>query len=427
MSVACKEVLEKAQKAKEASARLSVISTEVKNKALREMGERIKDKASEILAANKIDIEAANKKQLSKTLVDRLTLNEQRIQAMIEGLETVKKLPDPIGETMAQWDRPNGLHIIKQRVPLGVIGIIYEARPNVTVDAAALCLKAGNAVILRGGSDAINSNKALVKVISEAACKAGIPEGAIELIETTDRSAVNELLKLNRYINVLIPRGGKELIQMVVQNSTVPVIETGEGNCHAYVHEDANLEKAVSIVVNAKVQRPSVCNAIESLLVDKKIAASFIPKIIESLRAYKVEIRGCQQTRAIDPSVIAATEEDFYTEYLDLILAIKIVSGIKEAINHINKYGTHHSEVIITENKTAAEKFTREIDSAAVFVNASTRFTDGFEFGFGAEIGISTQKLHARGPMGLPELTSYKYIILGNGQVRGTLLPPGAK
>jgi len=415
------EVLEKAKRAKEASAKLAIVSTEVKNKALTEMGKALEKRAGEILEANKIDVEAGLKKGLSKTLIDRLILDGKRIQAMIEGLEIVKNLPDPIGETIAEWDRPNGLHIIKRRVPLGVIGIIYEARPNVTVDAAGLCLKAGNATILRGGSDAIYSNLALTKVISEAAYKAGIPEGAIESIETTERSAVNEMLKLNKYIDVLIPRGGKELIRLVVENSTVPVIETGEGNCHAYVHQDANLEMASKIVVNAKVQRPSVCNAIESLLIDETVASEFVPMVFKELKAYKVELRGCPKVRAIDPSIKAATEEDFYTEYLDLILAVKIVSGIEEAIAHINKYGTKHSEVIITQNKAAAEKFTKEIDAAAVFVNASTRFTDGFEFGFGAEIGISTQKLHARGPMGLPELTSYKYVVLGSGHVRGKI------
>ncbi|OGC03799.1 glutamate-5-semialdehyde dehydrogenase [candidate division WOR-1 bacterium RIFOXYA12_FULL_43_27] len=399
------EVELKCKEAKEVSGQLGLTASETKNRALAAMAEALLKNEKEILAANAVDLEAAEKKGLSATLIDRLALDDKRIRGMAQGLEIVKGLPDPVGSVIFEWKRPNGLKIKKVRVPLGVIGIIYEARPNVTVDSAALCLKAGNAVVLRGGSDAIQSNKILAKVISEAAYLSAIPNGSIQFIEDTSRSSAEELMQARDYLDVLIPRGGKGLIQTVVAQSKVPTIETGEGNCHAYVEKSADLKMAENIVFNAKVSRPSVCNAIETLLVDKAIADKFLPVISKRLKEAGVEIRG-------------DSEEDLRTEFLDLILAVKVVSGIDEAILHINKYSTKHSETIITKDKLAAKKFTASIDSAAVYVNASTRFTDGGEFGFGAEIGISTQKLHARGPMGLAELTSYKYIIEGSGQVR---------
>jgi glutamate-5-semialdehyde dehydrogenase len=412
------ESLIKAKLAKEASYKLANLSTEIKDKALANMARALKDNAKDIIAANLIDIEVAEKKNMSRAMIDRLTLDGKRIGDMISGINEIMALPDPIGKIIEKWSRPNGLNIEKRRVPLGVIGIVYESRPNVTVDSAALCLKAGNATVLRGGSDAINTNKILAKVISEAACEAGVPKGAINLIETIDRVEVTELLTLNKFIDVIIPRGGKGLIQHTIENSTIPVIETGEGNCHAYVEKTADLKSAVEIVYNSKVSRPSVCNAIETLLVDEAISKEALPLIFKKLKEAKVELRGDEKAKAIDPSIKAATEEDWSTEYLALILAVKVVRDTDEAIKHINKYGTRHSETIITKDKAMAKKFTDEVDSAAVYVNASTRFTDGGEFGFGAEIGISTQKLHARGPMGLHELTSYKYVISGNGQIR---------
>ena len=412
------EVLEKAKKAKEASFKLANISTAIKNKALINMAKAISSGAKDIIEANKLDQEIAYKKNTSSAMTDRLALDGGRIDDIIESLNIVRDLPDPIGRIIAKWRRPNGLTIMKRRVPLGVIGIVYESRPNVTVDTASLCLKAGNAVILRGGSDAINSNLILAKLISEAAVSAGVPDGAISIIENTERESVTELLSLNKFIDVIIPRGGAGLIKHTIENSTIPVIETGEGNCHAYVEKTADLKKAVEIVYNAKVSRPSVCNAIETLLVDEAIAKEFLPMVFERLKEAKVELRGDASAKAIDPTIKLATEEDWRTEYLALILAVKVVSGVDEAVKHINTYGTKHSETIITRDRKAAKIFTDEADSAAVYVNASTRFTDGGEFGFGAEIGISTQKLHARGPMGLNELTSYKYIVIGNGQVR---------
>ncbi len=412
------EVIEKAKAAKFASRKMGLVPPKIKNAALSAMADALLDNAKDILASNSIDLEAGDKKGLSKSILDRLMLDGKRIKAMADGLLIVKNLPDPIGEIMAEWRRPNGLKIKKVKVPLGVIGIIYEARPNVTVDSAALCLKAGNAVILRGGSDAINSNIMLTKVIREAAYKMGIPDGSIQLIEDTSRIAAEDLMGLREYLDVLIPRGGKHLIQTVVQKSKVPTIETGEGNCHAYVEKTADQKMAVEIVVNAKCSRPSVCNAIETLLVDEAIAHKFLPMVFKLLKEAGVELRGNERVREIDKTVKLATEEDWATEYLSLIMAVKVVKGVEEAVDHINKYGTRHSETIITKDKKAAGYFTDNIDAAAVFTNASTRFTDGYEFGFGAEIGISTQKLHARGPMGLNELTSYKYIINGTGQVR---------
>ncbi|MDD5593243.1 MAG: glutamate-5-semialdehyde dehydrogenase [Candidatus Margulisbacteria bacterium] len=412
------EVTQKGRLAKAASRRLAVVPAETKNHALEKMAEALDKNAKTILAANSLDLEAGEKKELSRTLLDRLSLDGRRIKGMIEGLNVIRALPDPVGELLADWTRPNGLRIKKIRVPLGVIGIIYEARPNVTVDSAALCLKAGNAVILRGGSDAIQSNIEIAKVISEAAYSAGLPENSIQLISDTRRETAEELMGAREYIDVLIPRGGQSLIQTVVKKSTIPVIETGEGNCHAYVERTADQKMAADIVFNAKCSRPSVCNAIENLLVDDAIAAEFLPLVKQRLDAAHVELRGDAKTLSILPGIKLATEEDWQNEFLALILAVKVVAGVDDAIYHINKYGTKHSETIVTRDDKAAKKFTDEIDAAAVYVNASTRFTDGFEFGFGAEIGISTQKLHARGPMGLPELTSYKYVIHGNGQVR---------
>ncbi|SMB92849.1 glutamate-5-semialdehyde dehydrogenase [Thermanaeromonas toyohensis ToBE] len=412
------EVIALAQRAKVAAVQLATLSTEVKNKALQAMAQALREKAPEILEANAKDMEAGQAQGLSRALLDRLLLNEKRIEEMAQGLEALVSLPDPVGEITSMWTRPNGLKIGRMRVPLGVIGIIYEARPNVTVDAAGLCLKTGNAVILRGGSEAINSNRAITRIISAAAAASGIPEGAIQLVDTTDREAVHVMLRLNEYIDVLIPRGGAGLIRTVVENATVPVIETGVGNCHVYVDAEADLEMAEKIVINAKTQRPGVCNAMETLLVHKDIAPAFLPVIAEKLRDLGVELRGCEYTRALVPFAKEATEEDWATEYLDLILAVKVVNDLEEAIEHIGKYGTKHSEAIVTNNYLKAWEFLQRVDAAAVYVNASTRFTDGFQYGFGAEIGISTQKLHARGPMGPEQLTTFKYIVFGSGQIR---------
>jgi glutamate-5-semialdehyde dehydrogenase len=412
------EVEQKGKLAKTAAQQLALASAKTKNDALDRMADALKKNAPSILAANSIDLEAGEKKELSRALLDRLSLDGKRIEGMIEGLKAVQALPDPIGELLAKWQRPNGLKIRKVRVPLGVIGIIYEARPNVTVDSAALCLKAGNAVILRGGSDAINSNIELTRVCAEAARAAGLPEGCLQLIADTSRQSAEQLMRAREFVDVLIPRGGRGLIQTVVKEASIPVIETGEGNCHAYVEKSADLAIAAEIIVNSKCSRPSVCNAIETVLIDKNVAAVFIPPLFAKLRATGVELRGDEAVRKIDPNVKLATNEDWATEFLALVLPVKIVAGLDDAIAHINKYGTKHSETIITKDKKAAARFQAEVDAAAVYVNASTRFTDGFEFGFGAEIGISTQKLHARGPMGLAELTSYKYLIDGNGQVR---------
>jgi len=412
------EIAQKGKIAKEASRKLAVTSTKIKNEALERMAAALEKNAKAIIDANSIDLQAGDKKGLSKALLDRLSLDGKRIQGMVDGLKVVRSLGDPVGEVLAEWERPNGLKIRKVRVPLGVIGIIYEARPNVTVDSAALCMKSGNAVILRGGSDAIQSNIEITKTISEAAYAAGIPKGSIQLIHDTKRETAEELMKAREFVDVLIPRGGKHLIQTVVKTAQVPTIETGEGNCHAYVEKTADLKMAAEIVVNAKCQRPSVCNAIETLLVDDAVAAGFLPMVRKELAEKNVELRGDAKAVKILPGIKEATEEDWRTEFLALILAIKVVSGVDEAIQHINTYGTKHSEAIITKDRKAARKFQNEVDAAAVYVNASTRFTDGFEYGFGAEIGISTQKLHARGPMGLPELTSYKYIVHGTGQVR---------
>jgi len=413
------EVVSKAAHAKQAARLLGSVSTAVKNQALLVMAEELLDRADEIVAANKIDMSKGRAKGLSAALLDRLLLTESRINEMAAGLREIAMLPDPVGEIISMWKRPNGLQIGKMRVPVGVIGIIYEARPNVTVDAAGLCLKTGNAVILRGGSEAIYSNKAIAGIISEAAVRAGMPEGTIGLIETTDREAVEVLLKLNEYIDILIPRGGPGLIQTVVKNATVPVIETGVGNCHVYVDNEADLEMAKKIVINSKTQRPGVCNAMETLLVHQDVAETLLPDLLETMKQeYGVEIRGCPAARALVNWVKDAAEEDYYTEYLDLIMAVRIVADIDAAMDHIYKYGTRHTEAIVTTNYNKARRFVQEVDAAAVNVNASTRFTDGFQYGFGAEIGISTQKLHARGPMGLTELTTTKFVVYGDGQIR---------
>ncbi|HHX94947.1 MAG TPA: glutamate-5-semialdehyde dehydrogenase [Clostridia bacterium] len=408
----------KGRAAKSASRILATASTQTKNNALEEMARALQSRAGEILEANKLDMEAGRKKGLSNALLDRLLLTEDRIAEMAYGLEALVNLPDPVGSIDSMWLRPNGLQVGKMRVPLGVVGIIYEARPNVTVDAAGLCIKTGNAVLLRGGSEAFNSNMAVASTISDAAANAGLPKESIQLIETTDREAVKHMLRLNQYIDVLIPRGGAGLINMVVEESTVPVLQTGVGNCHVYVDAEADLEMAVNIIVNSKVQRPGVCNAAETLLVHSDVAEKFLPAAARELENHGVEMRGCPRTAAIVSSIKAASEQDYATEFLDLILAVKVVDSLEEAVDHIRTYGSGHTEAIVTENYHNARTFINQVDSAAVNVNASTRFTDGYQYGFGAEIGISTQKLHARGPMGLEQLTTTKFIVLGNGQIR---------
>lgn len=411
-------ILKMAKKARLASQKLANLSSLIKNEALAKMAESIIANREKIKEENSKDVRLAEKKGLSKALVDRLTLNEKRIQQMVRSLEEIAKMEDPIGKIRDIWKRPNGLQIGKMIVPLGVIAIIYEARPNVTVDAAGLCLKAGNAVVLRGGSEAIHSNIILADLLIKTAEESGLPSGSIQLIKTTDRRAIMEILKLDSYIDVIIPRGGEELIQLVTENSTVPVIKHYKGICHTYIDNEADLDMAEEISFNAKVQRPGVCNAMETLLVNERIAAEFLPRMIRRFQKAGVEIRGDEKTCQIAREIKKASEEDWRTEYLDLILSIKVVEGIDKAINHINNYGSHHSDAIITDNYWKSRKFLQEVDSAAVYVNASTRFTDGGEFGLGAEIGISTQKLHARGPMGANELTSTKFVIMGDGQIR---------
>ncbi len=413
-----KELIEKGKLAKEASYKLASLSSDDKNKALSAVAKALRENTDYILTANKTDIDNGIAAGMSEGLIDRLRLTEDRINSMADGIDQIVSLPDPIGEVISQTKRPNGLKIGKIRVPLGVIGIIYEARPNVTADAAGLCVKSGNAVILRGGKEAINSNKAIVKVMQDAAYANGLPYGSINLIEDTTRESSVALMKLNDYLDVIIPRGGASLIRAVVENATVPAIETGTGNCHVYVDSSANLEMAKNIVINAKTQRPSVCNAEEKLLINRDIAEEFLPIIVPELTSRGVEIVGDETVCSMFPDSTAANEEDWATEYLSLKIGIKIVDSIDEAITHINKYNSGHSEAIITSDYNASQKFLDEIDAAAVYVNASTRFTDGFEFGYGAEIGISTQKIHARGPMGLEALTSTKFIVYGNGQIR---------
>jgi glutamate-5-semialdehyde dehydrogenase len=413
-----KYVLKKAKEARKASRKLAGLSSKVKNRALRGMAGELLKNSARIIKENGKDIKLARRKKLSKAFIDRLTLNSSRIKQMAQGLEEVADLPDPVGKIIKKWRRPNGLKISKVRVPLGVIGIIYESRPNVTADAAGLCFKSGNSVILRGGSEAINSNIILANLLCRAAQKAGAPQGSIQLIETTQRKAVGEMLALNEYIDLIIPRGGEELIRRVSEESRIPVIMHYKGLCHIYVDKDADLEMAQKICYNAKVQRPGVCNAMETLLVHKDISRAFLPSMVKKFKKAGVEIRGCARTRKILPRIKKAGKEDWKTEYLDLILSLKTVSNFKEALEHINKYSSQLSEAIVTENYSAARKFLKEVDSACVYVNASTRFTDGNQFGLGAEIGISTQKLHARGPMALEELTTYKYVVFGEGQVR---------
>ena len=413
------EMLEKlGQNAKDAEVVLRNLSTNDKNRTLETVAQALTDHTEEILKANALDVENGKKNQMPEGLIDRLMLNADRIGGMADGLRQLVGLEDPIGEVTGMKKRPNGLLIGQKRVPLGVIGIIYEARPNVTSDAFGLCFKTGNVVILKGGSDAIHSNTAIVKCIREALVSAGITENAIQLIEDTSRETAAEIMKMNQYVDVLIPRGGRGLIRAVVNQSTIPVIETGTGNCHIYVDETADLQMAADIVINAKTQRVGVCNACESLLVNRRVKDEFLPVLAERLKEKHVEVRADKDAGELMPGAVPATEEDWGTEYLDYILSVKVVDSVEEAIAHINRYNTKHSEAIITNDYVHAQKFLDEVDAAAVYVNASTRFTDGNEFGFGAEIGISTQKLHARGPMGLLALTTTKYIIYGNGQVR---------
>ena len=409
----------KAAAAKKAAGKLAITSTAIKNKAMLAMAQALLDKQEEILAANAVDMEAAAAKGMKTSMLDRLKLTPERIAGMAEGLEQVAALPDPIGNVVGGSRLANGLSITKVRVPLGVIGIIYEARPNVTADAVGLCLKSGNAVILKGGSEAMQSNIAIANILSEAAEAAGIPEGSVQFVDTSDRQAVNDLIHMNGLVDVVIPRGGAGLIKTVVMNATVPVIETGAGVCHTFIDASANVEMAMKICYNAKVQRPSVCNAMETLLVHKDAADKFMPPMLAKYFEAGVEIRGDERVQAYSDKVVPVTEEDWSTEYGDLRLSVKIVDSLEEAMEHIAQYTTYHSECIVTEDYENARTFQMGVDAAAAYVNASTRFTDGFEFGFGAEIGISTQKLHARGPMALPELTSTKYLINGNGQVRG--------
>lgn len=414
------ELVTKCESAKSAAQKLINVSATEKNSALIAIADALIKRTDEILSANKIDIDNAKNNGTREAMIDRLTLTPERIKGISDGVREVAALNDPIGEVINMTQRPNGLMIGKKRVPMGVIGIIYEARPNVTVDAAVLCLKTSNACVLRGGSEAINSNVAIMRIMQEAAYSCGIPKGTLNIIEDTSRETATALMRMNGYIDMLIPRGGKGLIRSVVENATVPVVETAAGNCHVYVDEFADLDMATKIVLNAKVQRPSVCNAAETLLIDSKIADRFIPVIFKELIDKNVEIRADEISKSIySDGVISATDEDYYTEYNDYIIAVKVVNGASEAIKHINKYNTKHSEAIITDSYENAQKFLNEVDAAAVYVNASTRFTDGFEFGFGAEIGISTQKMHARGPMGLEALTSVKYVVYGSGQIRG--------
>ena len=396
---------------------LALATTEQKNRVLERLAQILKEKTEELILANAKDLEEAKENGVSNAMLDRLTLTPTRIEGICSSLETLIGLDDPVGKGES-WTRPSGLTISRVRVPLGVVAMIYEARPNVTIDSAALCLKTGNAVILRGGKEAIHTNMALVDCIKQALNDCDLDPHAVELIESTERESAQILMTMRGYVDVLIPRGGKGLIRSIVENATVPVIETGAGNCHLFVDEDADLEMALKIAVNAKCSRPSVCNAVETILVHVSVASKFLPMLNERLQEFAVEIRGCAKTRVLVPTATEATEEDYSTEYNDYIVTVKVVDGVSEAIRHINQYSTGHSEAIVTENEAHAERFLQEINSAAVYVNASTRFTDGGEFGFGAEIGISTQKLHVRGPMGLPALTTEKYLIRGNGAVR---------
>jgi glutamate-5-semialdehyde dehydrogenase len=411
-------IIEICQRAKTASVAMAQLSSEAKNIALCRMANALEANTDKILAANQRDAEAAKARGLKKSLVDRLALDPSKIQTMARSLREVSALADPIGTIVCSWIRPNGLIISQVRVPLGVVGVIYESRPDVTSDAAGICIKSGNAVILRGGSDALNSNVIIGELLRDALAGTSVPVDAVQVVNSPDRKVAEELMRMREYVDVLIPRGGADLIRTVVETSRIPVIETGTGNCHVYVEEDADLEKATPIIINAKCQRPGTCNAAEKLLVHSRIAELYLPVIIDALRKQGVEVRGDETTKKIVPDVKPATEQDWYTEYLDLIIGVKVVKDLDDAIKHINKYGTKHSESILTTNFEKALKFMREIDSAAVYWNASTRFTDGNQFGLGAEIGISTQKFHARGPMSVQHLTTTKYVIFGNGQTR---------
>lgn len=406
------------EQARAASRLMAKADTNIKNQALRNIAALIRQHEKALLAANQQDLDAAKANGMEPAMLDRLALSEKSVATMAEGLEQIASLPDPIGEMSNFKYRPSGIQIGQMRVPLGVIGIIYEARPNVTVDAAGLCIKSGNACILRGGSEAIHCNQALAKLVHQGLQQAGLPQAAVLVVETTDRAAVGELITMKQYVDVIVPRGGKGLIERISNDARIPVIKHLDGNCHVYVDDEADIDKAVRILENAKTQRLGTCNTAESLLVARSIAKTALPKLAEMLISKGVEIRGCDETRAIVPQAKAATEEDYYTEYLDAIISCKVVSGVDEAIEHINKYSSQHTEAIVTENYTKARQFLREVDSSSVMVNASTRFADGFEYGFGAEIGISTDKLHARGPVGLDGLTSLKYVVLGDGHVR---------
>ncbi len=412
------QLIQIAQKAKKASYSLLKASSTKKDEALLKISELLIENSDKIIEQNEIDLHNAREKGTSPAMLDRLMLSRERIEAIADGVMKVRSLSDPIGEVLGMQKRPNGLLIGKKRVPLGVIGIIYEARPNVTVDAAVLCLKSSNTTILRGGSEAINTNKILATIMRSALSEVGLCEDCISLLEDTSRESAKNMMTLNDYIDVLIPRGGAGLIRTVVENATVPVIQTGTGNCHIYAHSDCDFDMALNILINAKTSRPAVCNAAESLVIDRQIAKQFLPLAYDALKQNGVEVRGCDECIKICPDMIKASDEDFYKEYNDFVISVKIVSDIDEAIEHINTHNTKHSEAIITTNYSASQKFLDEVDAAAVYVNASTRFTDGYEFGLGAEIGISTQKMHTRGPMGLCELTTIKYIVYGDGQIR---------
>jgi glutamate-5-semialdehyde dehydrogenase len=411
-------ILEICKKAQAASVQLAKLSTEEKNAAVCKMAEALEANADKILSANKKDADAAKVKGLKAALLDRLALDNRKIANMARCLREVAEMADPVGEIVKTWTRPNGLVIGQMRVPLGVVGIIYESRPDVTSDASGICIKSGNAVVLRGGSDAINSNVAIGEVLRGALANTAVPVDALQVVSSTDRRVAEEFMQMRKYVDVLVPRGGADLIRTVVEKASIPVIETGTGNCHVYVEEDADLDRALPIIINAKCQRPGTCNAAEKLLVHSSVAERFLPVAIAALRAEGVEVRGCPKTVKIVSDVKPATEEDWYTEYLDFIIGVKVVKDLDEAIAHINKYGTKHSESILTANFEKALRFIREVDSAAVYWNASTRFTDGNQFGLGAEIGLSTQKLHARGPMSVQHLTTTKYFILGSWQIR---------
>ncbi len=411
-------ITEICKKAKAASIEMAKLSSDAKNTALCKMANVLESNAERILLANKEDVEAAKAKGVKAALLDRLSLDQKKIKSMANDLREVSTLADPIGTIISTWTRPNGLIISQVRVPLGVVGVIYESRPNVTSDSAGICIKSGNAVILRGGSDALQSNIIIGEVLRTALEETAVPVDAIQVVNSPDRKVAEELMRMREYIDVLIPRGGADLIKTVVETSRIPVIETGTGNCHIYVEEDADLEKATPIIINSKCQRPGTCNAAEKLLVNGKIANEYLPVVIAALRKEGVEVRGDEETRKIIPDVKLATEEDWHTEYLDLIMGVKVVKNIAEAISHISKYSTKHSDAILTADFDKAVKFIKEIDSAAVYWNASTRFTDGNQFGLGAEIGISTQKLHVRGPMSVQHLTTTKYVVLGSGQIR---------